>query len=387
MKAMVLTDLLQMEVQERPDPKISAPTDLLLKLESIGVCGSDIHYYKTGRIGDQIVEFPFIVGHECSASVVEVGSAVTDYKVGDRVVVDPAVSCYDCDQCRKGRFHTCRNLTFLGCPGQMDGCLSEYYVMPAKSCLPMPANMDFETAALIEPLTIGYYAVKLSGLDSSAKVGILGLGPIGLSVQIALRAMGVTDIYVTDPLAHRLDLSLANGATAGWDPFAVDAAAAVADAEPLLLDVVFECCGKQEALDDATGMLTNGGKIMTIGIPDVERLSYDPHTLRRKEACLQNVRRQNECVQATVDMVAGLEFDPKFMITHRFDFADTKKAFDLVGDYADGGRVATGHGRGCRRCCCHGSGCRCGLGCFFGTPIDTNKCQGCEHYCYETDFH
>ncbi len=336
MKAMVLTGLHEMELQDRPDPRIEQPGEVLLKLETIGVCGSDIHYYKTGRIGDQIVEFPFIVGHECAATIVDVGSGVTAFEAGDRVAVDPAVSCHDCDQCRMGRLHTCRNLKFMGCPGQMDGCLSEFYVMPAASCFKLPENMDFETAALVEPLTIGYYAVDLSGVEAGQKVGILGLGPIGLSVLVALRARGVTDIYVTEPLQYRLEIALANGATAGWDPHATEAAAEIERAEPRLLDIVYDCCGMQEAIDDATGMLTNGGKLMTIGIPEVERMSYDPHTLRRKEVCIQNVRRQNECVEACIDMVAGLDFDPRFMITHRFPFAETKNAFDLVGDYADG---------------------------------------------------
>lgn len=336
MKAMVLTALHELELQERPEPKLKNDTDVLLKLEAIGVCGSDIHYYRTGRIGDQVVKYPFMVGHECAATVVKTGKAVRNLKAGDRVTVDPAVSCYQCNQCLKGRFHTCRKLKFLGCPGQLEGCLAEYLVMPARSLYRIPAKMSIESAALCEPLAIGYYAVKLANLHKGANIGILGLGPIGLSILIAARAHGAGHIYVSDPLAYRVKAALKNGAAFGCDPYQTNLAKAVAEREPGLLDVVFECCGKQEALNDGCQLLTNGGKLMIVGIPTVDSMTYDPHLVRRKELAFQNVRRQNECVEATIDMVEHSGIDVNFMITHRFPFAQTTAAFDLVDKYADG---------------------------------------------------
>src|SRR4030042_6278606 len=129
MKAMLLTDIRRMELADVPEPKIKKGTGVLLKIEMVGVCGSDVHYYETGRIGSQIVEYPFIVGHECTATVKAVGRIVSRVRAGDRVVVDPAIACNKCDQCRVGRRNTCRNLRFLGCPGQASGCLCEYIVM------------------------------------------------------------------------------------------------------------------------------------------------------------------------------------------------------------------------------------------------------------------
>jgi L-iditol 2-dehydrogenase len=130
MKAILLTGLKQMELADVPEPKIQKETDVLLKIEKVGICGSDVHYYETGRIGEQIVEYPFIIGHECSATIEAVGSSVTHVKAGDQVVVDPAASCHKCDQCTQGRENTCHHIRFLGAPGQGGGCLCEYLVMP-----------------------------------------------------------------------------------------------------------------------------------------------------------------------------------------------------------------------------------------------------------------
>ena len=129
-----------MELHEVPDPGPPGEGQLLLKVETVGVCGSDIHYYNIGRIGEQVVEYPFTVGHECAATVIEAGEKTEGFKPGDRVAVDPAMPCYECDQCLAGREHTCRNLKFLGCPGQAEGCLSEMIIMPAKSCFRIPTE-------------------------------------------------------------------------------------------------------------------------------------------------------------------------------------------------------------------------------------------------------
>jgi L-iditol 2-dehydrogenase len=136
MQAAALTAPGTMSLVERPETEQPSADEVLIKVEAVGVCGSDIHYYREGRIGGQVVEYPFVVGHEFSGIVLEVGTSVTRVKTGDRVAVDPAVSCGVCDQCRGGRAHTCRNLRFLGCPGQMEGCLVERIVMPARCCFP-----------------------------------------------------------------------------------------------------------------------------------------------------------------------------------------------------------------------------------------------------------
>jgi L-iditol 2-dehydrogenase len=336
MKAMVLTGIRQMSMTDVPDPAIERDTDVLLRLTAVGVCGSDIHYYTQGKIGSQVVRYPFRVGHECAAVVEKTGRAVTALKPGDRVAVDPAMWCGSCDQCLAGRFHTCRRLTFLGCPGQAEGCLSERLVMPAASCFKVPDSLSDELAALVEPLSIGVYAVAQSVPLATAKVGILGAGPIGLSMLLAARAAGFRTFYVTDKIDARLSAAAAAGA--GWtgNPDREDVVAAVTRAEPLLLDCVFECCGKQEALDQAIRLLKPGGTLMLVGIPSADRVTFEIDQLRRREIRIQNVRRQNEKVRETIEMAASGAIQPGFMITHRFPFSQTKAAFDLVDSYSDG---------------------------------------------------
>jgi len=337
-KAFRLTGLRRMECLEVPDPGAPGRGQALLRVLVVGVCGSDMHYYTTGRIGSQVILYPFTIGHECSAEVVAVGPGVAGLKLGDCVAVEPAMSCGRCDQCAAGRHHTCRELRFLGCPGQAEGCLCELLLMPAECCLPVPAACSPERAALVEPLAIGLYAARLAGLrPASPRVGVLGCGPIGLSVLLGLAAesAGAT-VYATDLLAPRLAAARTAGAAWTGNPAHEDVEAAVARREPGGLDIVFECCGRPEALDQAVRLLKPGGKLLLVGIPAEDRVSFSIDLLRRKELCLQNVRRQNACAQDTIARVADGRIVADYLVTHRFPFSRTPEAFDLVAGYHDG---------------------------------------------------
>lgn len=336
MTAAALTGLRQMEIRKVRRPEIEQDHEVLLRLEAVGVCGSDVHYYTTGRIGSQVVQYPFVVGHEAAATVAAVGARVSRVKAGDRVAVEPAISCHLCDQCRAGRPHTCRRLRFLGCPGQVPGCLSEYIVMPEECCVPLPEALSFADAALCEPLAIAIYAVSRSVPLFGARLAILGLGPIGLSVLSAARAAGVGTVYATDKLDYRCRLAAAHGADWVGNPARVDIVKAVSAAEPDGLDVVFECCGQQEAFDQGLQLLKPGGKLMLIGIPEFERFSFSADVTRRREVCVQNVRRQNDCVHEALNGVSLRRYRPQYMITHRMDISRCQEAFDLVANYRDG---------------------------------------------------
>jgi L-iditol 2-dehydrogenase len=336
MNTMMLTGIRQMEMHQTPDPMIKNPTDVKIRMKVVGVCGSDIHYFTNGRIGSQDVKYPFPVGHEGAGEVVEIGSEVTWVKPGDRVAIEPAMSCFKCDQCLAGRPHTCRNLKFLGCPNQADGCLSEYIIMPETSCYKIPDNMSWDEAAISEPLAIGVYAVRQSIPMQGANVGILGFGPIGMSVMLPALAKGAANIYVTDKIDGRLAKSREVGAAWSGNPDKEDVVAKIVDLEPAGLDVIFECCGQQEAMDQAVELLKPGGKIMIIGIPETDRWSFSVDKLRHKEITIGNVRRQNHSLKETLEMLASEKVNVKPMATHRFDFADTPKAFNHVAEYRDG---------------------------------------------------
>ncbi len=337
MKSMMLTGIRRMELRDVPDPEIREPHQVLVRMGRVGVCGSDIHYFTHGRIGAQVVQYPFTVGHECAGTVLAVGDAVRRVRPGDRIAVEPAMSCGECDQCRAGRAHTCRKIRFLGAPGQAEGGLSELIVVPEESCYPITGASTLDQAALSEPFSIGVYAIRLYGPNiAGAAVGILGSGPIGLSVLAAARVHGVTRIYVTDRIDGRLEVAREAGASWTSNPDTSDVVAGILAEEPLGLDAVFECCGKQEAVDQAIDLLKPGGKLLMVGIPDEERISMQIDLARRKEIDFQNVRRQNAAVEEALQLLESRRVDLDSLVTHRFPLERTAEAFDLVADYRDG---------------------------------------------------
>lgn len=336
MKAAVLTDIRRIEIREVPEPAIQTDTDVLLRVAAVGLCGSDLQYYSTGRIGSDVVRFPFIIGHECVAVVEKGGRDVKNVKPGDRVAVDPAVSCGKCDQCLQGRPNTCRNLRFLGCPGQLNGSLTEFIVMPESSCYPLVEGTDTKHGILAEPLSIGIYAVRLMGPAPVSSIAILGAGPIGLSVGIAAKDIGIQKIYMTDKIDDRLEAAQKAGAVWIGHPDRANIVENIMETEPSGLDAVFECCGDQEALDQAVALLKPGGKLMIVGIPESDLITFDVHRLRRKEITVQNVRRQNGCMPAAIDLIARRKSDLNFLVTHAFSLEETQKAFELVENYRDG---------------------------------------------------
>lgn len=336
MKTMMLTGIRKIDVFEIPDPEIINPNDILLRVKKVGICGSDVHYYKYGKIGDQVVTFPYVLGHECSAVVEKVGSDVSNLELGDLVAVDPAVSCFQCDQCHLGRFHTCRNLKFLAVPGQLQGCLSEYIVMPESSCYKVGSNLKPDHATLVEPLTIGFYSVQQAGDITGKNIGILGIGPIGLSVLQMAKIQNSKRIFCTDKLDSRLSVAQQLGVDWIGNPDRSNIVKEIQREEQYFLDVVFECCGQQDALNQAIEILNPGGKLIIVGIPESDEISFNIHELRRKEIKIINIRRQNECVQSVIDLIHHKKINPNFMITHQFSFQEVAKAFELVGDYKDG---------------------------------------------------
>ncbi|MBN2818684.1 MAG: alcohol dehydrogenase catalytic domain-containing protein [Bacteroidales bacterium] len=334
MRVAELTGIRELAFSEKEKPKIVHPDEVLMKIEAVGICGSDIHYYNEGNIGSQVIKYPFVIGHESAATVVEVGDKVRSVKPGDKVAIEPTLWCGECEQCKNNRRHTCLNQKFLGCPGQIEGVLKEYAVLPEKCCFPVSDDMPFDLAVFAEPLSVGIYAVKLSGIDiQNANIAVLGAGPIGQSVLSTCVKAGAKNIFVTDRLDYRLDV--ANKMGAKWLGNTDNASLTQVMKMTCEFDVVFECCGKQDAVDQAVEILKPGGKLMLIGIPDVDRISLLIDKMRRKELCFQNVRRQNECFQNAIDMINDDRAYFQRLITHHFQFENTKVGFDLVLNYAD----------------------------------------------------
>jgi len=336
MKASLLIGIRQLETREAGNPKIANDSDVLVRIKTVGVCGSDIHYYTTGRIGSQIVRFPYILGHETSGIVEQTGKRVTTVTPGQKVAIDPAVSCGHCDQCRSGRENTCRTLRFMGAPGQLDGCLCEFIVINERSCYPVGQTMTFEQAAVSEPLAIGIYSVDRSPLTAGSNVAILGVGPIGMSVFYALRAKSVGNVFVTDKIEERLAFSKQLNPAWSGNPDSSNIAVEISKHEPLLLDIVYECSGDPAAISQAVELLKPGGTLVIVGITETDEISFPIHELRRKELTILNIRRQSHCTQKAIDMIAQHPNIANSMITHRFALEETALAFDLVANRSDG---------------------------------------------------
>jgi len=322
----------KIEILDGPEPRIERPDEVKVRIDRVGVCGSDVHYYTHGGIGDQRLEYPATIGHECSGTIVEAGESAL-LKPGTRVAIDPAIVCGECDQCRAGRVNTCRNIRFMGAPGEAAGAIADFSVLPAFNCIPMPSDFSLDLAVLAEPLTIGLHAERLAQLSSAQRIAILGVGPIGLSVLLCVKAIGAPSrLVVTDLLPERLEVAKQCDA---------DVAMLASELKPPTepdeeFDVVFECSGDPDIIDVAQSLMAPGGRIVLVGIPPTVNYSFNAHKMRRTELTFQAVRRQNHCVESIVELIADQRIDPSPMLTHHFPLEEITDAFEMVADYKDG---------------------------------------------------
>jgi L-iditol 2-dehydrogenase len=338
MKAGYLVAKREFEIREIPEPRIKDDREVLLRLRSSGVCGSDIHNYVEGRTGSLEVEFPMIPGHECSAVVEEVGVAARKVKPGDRVAVEPAVSCGQCERCLTGRQNLCRSVRFLSVPGELEGCLKEYMVMPETNVFRLPDELTFEDGAMLEPLSICTYAVALSGIKPGDSVAVLGSGPIGLLTLEAANACGAALSFATDIVRERVEMATKLGATHSMNPEETDVAEAILDlTHGRGVDLAFECAGEQDTIDQGLEVLRRGGKFILLGIPGrVTQYVFDTDVMRRKELSIVYVRRQAHYVERGLDLVQAGKIDIRTLVTHRFPLEKVNDAYELVATYQDG---------------------------------------------------
>lgn len=336
MKAAFLTGVRTIEIREIPAPQIVRDDDVLVRSKAVGVCGSDLHYYLSERVGGDSVSYPFIPGHECAGIVDAVGPAVTRVKPGDAVVIEPAVSCGTCDQCRTGRPHTCRKLLFLGHYGELTGGMAEFVRAPERNCVPLPGKMTFVQGALAEPLSIAIYAAGLAGSVRGKAAVVLGTGPIGLCLIMALKAEGSGPVYATEKVEARLAAAAKAGAEWTGNPDREDIVGEVQALESLGLDLVFECCGDQSALDQSIALLKPGGTLVVVGIPLESRVSFDSSKVRRKEIRVQNVRRQNRCLERAVAMIHAGRINTDFLATHFYTLDQAREAYETAAARREG---------------------------------------------------
>lgn len=333
MRALLLSAPGTFEYRE-VEPPVAPEGWVRIRMRYVGICGSDVHYYSTGRIGDQVVTYPHTLGHECSGEILE---GAGQLEPGTRVYVEPAIFCGSCDQCRACRENTCRNLKFLGNPGEIGGGMCQEMAMPMRCVAPLPEEIGLEEAVLLEPLCIGVYAVARSQLCKGGTAAIVGAGPIGLTALLALSELQPREVLVSEPIEARRKAAELLGADSTFDPAEAGAGDAVFDASQGGVDAAFDCAGTQESIDDAARMLKPGGTLVLIGIPpELDRVTYDPNLMRRREITIVNIRRQNRMIHRAVSLLARRRDASRALITHKFPPTRAKEAFELVRQRADG---------------------------------------------------
>lgn len=332
MKVLRLHKPFDMRFHEEPMPEYG-PDEVLLRVESVGVCASDIHYYREGKIGDQVVVDPVIMGHEFSGTVVKAGKNVTSLAEGARVAVEPGKPCGKCAMCKEGNIHICPNVEFFGTP-PIDGSLREYVAWPAELCIEVSDNISFDEAAAVEPLAVGVYAVELAGMSGGETIAILGAGAIGLSVLQAAKVVGMGKIIVSDPIPERREIAKKLGADVVTTP--EQCKSVIMSETEFGADLAFECAGMPEAIAQTVEIVRPKAKVIIVGIPEEDHYCFGASASRRRELTIQLVRRCKNTGAKSVELVEKGLIDVKSFATHAFPFDKAEDAFKLAMEKTDG---------------------------------------------------
>jgi L-iditol 2-dehydrogenase len=310
-----------------------APGEVQVRVDAVGICGSDLHSYSEGAVGDTPAQYPMVLGHEPAGTVIQVGEGVTGWHVGDRATLEPAIYCYHCEYCRAGRHNVCANIRFLSTPG-LAGFFREFVNLPPANLLAIPPSMSMELAALVEPLAVAVHSLKLSSPQASETVAVWGAGAIGLLTIASLKVAGVKRIWSIDPLAHRRELALHMGADVALGSDAVKQIRA--DTGGRGVDLAIDCAAKEDTVNEAIRAVCHAGRVVLTGIHSGALVPFDTSNLRRKEVTLFNVRRSNDESPAALAMIAERPgwFAP--MVTHRRSLSQIGEAFEIAESYRDG---------------------------------------------------
>lgn len=316
-RAAVMPELQSIEIREVPDP-VPQPHQAVVRVEAVGVCGSDTAYYKVGRIGDYVVTGPIILGHEVAGQVVEVGGDVTNVTVGDRVAVEPGVPCHSCRECFAGRYHLCPNLVFLATP-PFDGALVEKMAIDARNLYRLPDSMSYEQGAMAEPLSVGIWGCRRASLRAGDDVLVTGAGPVGLLAASSARALGAREVTVTDVSDFRLDLAEAMGFETEHSSEPTDTA----------FDVLLECSGAPGVLATGLRRLRPAGRAAMIGMSKEEAIALPLSQLNPNELTISLVNRYRNTWPTAIALISSGRVDVDGLITHHFPLAETEDALLL----------------------------------------------------------
>ncbi len=323
MKAVYLVEPLKLELREVPVPE-PEPGEVLVAIRACGICGSDIHFYEKGRIGDFVVRAPLVLGHEAAGDVVGLGPGVRTLAVGDRVAVEPGIPCRRCEHCLGGRYNLCQDVVFLSAP-PYDGLFREYVTVPEDFAFTLPDGVTTEMGATVEPLAVACHAVGLVGVRPGESVAVLGAGPIGLLAAACASAAGAGEVISTDRIPGRLDAAARFGATRVVNAADDDVSQVLKDA----VDVVLDCVAVEETLWQAFEIIRPGGRVAWVGMAaDEARLPFQ--LFQVKEAMVTGVFRYANRFGTAVRLLASGKVDTRPLITHRFRFPAVAEAVQFA---------------------------------------------------------
>ncbi len=335
-KAAYLLSPGKVSIEDIPSSKIESDTDVLVRVRSVGICGSDIHYFLEGRIGRQVVADKIILGHEAAGEVVDAGDSVTAVKKGQKVAIEPGITCGKCEHCLGGFPNLCPHVIFFGTP-PVDGALREFVVMPEDNLIPLAQGLDYNDGVLSEPLAIGLYGVKLSRFSVGDDVAIVGAGPIGLSVLFSVRSGGAKRIFVSDLIPERLEMAKKLGADRTALASREDIVAAVQkETGGRGADIAFEAVGKAETFKQTSEAARIGGEAVIYGIPEDDRMEFDSHSVRRKQLRITNVRRSANVTRLALDLIGQRRLPFSSLVTHEFPLERIEDALRMAAEYRDG---------------------------------------------------
>jgi L-iditol 2-dehydrogenase len=320
------------------DPR---PGEVQVRVRSVGICGSDLHYFEDGGFGDFKPKLPIVLGHEPTGEVLKTGAGVTGWSAGDRAMLEPAIYCYHCEFCRSGRHNVCSNIKFFSTAPE-PGYFREYANIPVHNLVALPSSLDWDIGTLFEPLSVALHSLRLTPVTLGQTALVVGTGPIGLLTIAALKACGAGRVWASEPDPSRRELAKMAGADVVLDPTQVDAVKQVlSDTGKRGVDLAFDCAGKNtpdgsNTIGQCVLAAANAGRVIMTAIPQGRATPVDMHELRRKEVTLFNVRRSNHETDAALEMLLAepKRFAP--IITHRMPIENIQRAFEMLEQKQDG---------------------------------------------------
>jgi len=312
-----------------------APGEIQVAVKAVGICGSDLHYFSDGAIGDTSCVYPMVLGHEPAGVVLKTGPGVSGWSAGDRAILEPALYCYHCEFCMTGRHNVCANIRFMSMPAD-PGFFREMVNLPVTNLLPLPRNLSDAEGALAEPLAVIVHSMHLAAPRPGETAVVFGAGPIGLLTIAMLKLSGIARIWTVEPVAARRELARAMGADAAIDPSAADPVREVLrDTAKRGVDISIDCAAQADTVNQCLHVTRNAGRVILTGIPDRDHIDLAFHVMRRKELALLSVRRSNHDSETALRLLSAY---PKLfagMLTHQRPLAEIQPAFEMCEAYAD----------------------------------------------------